>query len=220
MKYWENEIQSHQEEAQAVQNNDSIYNRESDKFYNSLSAINLSYPIVNMKQLIDESRSTNSELTHVDDKGHASMVDISPKKSSIRTASAIAEVWIGLAAFQLVRENGIQKGDVLRIAEIAGVMGSKETSRLIPLCHPLALSQVKIVAALDENNYSVVIKSHVKTCGQTGVEMEALTAVATAALTVYDMIKAVTREAEIRNIRLTSKTGGTRGDYHAENQSS
>ena len=154
------------------------------------------------------------KLTHVDAKGQAQMVDVSDKTSTLRRAKARAIVSIGEVAFKLVQNNQIQKGDVLKVAEIAGIMGSKLTWQLIPLCHPIALSQVSVNLTLDEANHSVIIESVATTRGPTGVEMEALTAVSIAALTVYDMIKAVTKEAEIHCVQLVSKSAGSRSDYY------
>ncbi len=121
---------------------------------------------------------------------------------------------LGTEAFRLVRNNQMAKGDVLTVAQLAGITGAKETSRLIPLCHPLPLTSVQVDLRLEEVGHRVVIVSDVTTRGQTGVEMEALTAVTIAALTVYDMVKAVTRHAEIGHVRLLSKTGGSRPDFH------
>lgn len=154
------------------------------------------------------------QLTHVDATGQARMVDVSKKEPTIRKATARAVVSIGPIAFRLVADNQIKKGDVLKVAEIAGICASKLTWQLIPLCHPIAISNVQLNMTLDKDNYSVLIESHVTTVGPTGVEMEALTAVSVAALTVYDMIKAVTKEAEIRNIQLISKSGGASANYN------
>jgi len=155
-----------------------------------------------------------NQLTHVNERGEAHMVDISDKEPSIRRAAARAVVWIGADAFRLVKDNQIRKGDVLKVAEIAGITASKLTWQLIPLCHPLAISKVDVQLSLNEGDHSVVIESCVTCKGPTGVEMEALTAVSVAALTVYDMIKAVTKQAEIRNIQLISKSGGVGGDFY------
>lgn len=141
------------------------------------------------------------------------MVDVSEKSSSVRTAVAAGRVILGVEAFQLVKENKIRKGDVLSIAQIAGIMGAKQTSKLIPLCHDVFVKGVDVELTLDETNKSVEIRSYAKTVGPTGVEMEALTAVSIAALTVYDMCKSVTKELEITGIHLLAKTGGASGDY-------
>lgn len=145
------------------------------------------------------------------------MVDVSEKTWTLRRATARAEVWIGSEATRLVAENQIKKGDVLKVAELAGIMGGKMTSQLIPLCHPIALHQLQLRLILDPAANLVVIESEAVTRGPTGVEMEALTAVTVAALAVIDMVKSVTREAEIRNVHLVSKSGGTRGDYKRHN---
>lgn len=153
------------------------------------------------------------QLTHVDHEGQARMVDVADKPWTVRRATAKAVVWIGSEAFHLVQENQIKKGDVLKVAEIAGISGGKLTSQLIPLCHPIALSKLRLNLSLDSTNYCVIVESEAVTRGPTGVEMEALTAVSVASLTIIDMVKAVTKEAEIRNLHLVSKSGGTRGDY-------
>ena len=212
LKYWEAEFNERHEGQQETTEEEVTLNA-SEAFYNNWECNDY----VTNKNSVFVHRAADgavdAELSHVDRDGHASMVNVSRKPVSIRTASAQAEVMIGATAFRLVKQNSIHKGDVLKVAEIAGVMAAKETSRLIPLCHPLVLSQIKVHLSLNEDKHSVDIESHVTARGQTGVEMEALTAVSVAALTVYDMIKAVTRQAQILNVRLTSKTGGTRGDY-------
>ena len=172
---------------------------------------------------IDEGRSKRNNkgarndqkttLTHVDSRGQARMVDVSEKSWSIRRARAKGIVWIGAEAFELVVDNQMKKGDVLRTAEIAGISGGKLTSQLIPLCHPISLHQLRLRLSLDFVNSCVVVESEAVTRGPTGVEMEALTAASVACLTLIDMVKAVTKEAEIRQLHLVSKTGGTRGDY-------
>ena len=141
------------------------------------------------------------------------MVDVSEKSWSIRRAKAKGTVWIGPEAFALVEDNQIKKGDVLKIAEIAGISGGKLTSQLIPLCHPIQLHQLRLRLSLDSLNSCVIVEGEAVTRGPTGVEMEALTAVSVACLTIIDMVKAVTKEAEILNLHLVSKSGGTRGDY-------
>lgn len=152
-------------------------------------------------------------LTHVDSEGQARMVDVVDKPWTVRRAVAQATVWIGPEAYTLVAENQSKKGDVLKVAEIAGISGGKLTSQLIPLCHPIGLHKLRVRLSLDPENHSVVIESEAVTRGPTGVEMEALTAVTVAGLAVIDMVKAVTKEAEIRNVHLVSKSGGTRGDF-------
>jgi cyclic pyranopterin monophosphate synthase len=153
------------------------------------------------------------KLTHVDDSGRARMVDVGPKPESERTAVAEGAVKMSREAFGQVRAQAIAKGDVLAVAEVAGTMAAKRTGELIPLCHPLGLDLVRVEAQLDQELPGVRITALAKTTGRTGVEMEALTAVSVACLTVYDMVKAVDREMSIGEVRLVSKTGGTRGDW-------
>jgi cyclic pyranopterin phosphate synthase len=141
------------------------------------------------------------------------MVDVGDKSESERTAVADGSVRMSAEAFELVSKQAIAKGDVLAVAEVAGVMGAKRTGELIPLCHPLALDLVKVEAVLDAELPGVRIVATAKAKGRTGVEMEALTAVAVACLTIYDMVKAVDRTMTINEVRLLSKTGGTRGDW-------
>jgi cyclic pyranopterin phosphate synthase len=156
----------------------------------------------------------STTLSHIDsDTGRASMVDVSQKNhDSHRSASASATVLLGSHAFGLVKEN--TKGDVLSVSQLAGIMGAKHTSTLIPLCHPLLLTHVSVDMELDEDRYAVDICATVKTVGSTGVEMEALTAVSISALTVYDMCKAASKEIEITDIVLVEKTGGKGGPFH------
>lgn len=152
-------------------------------------------------------------LTHVDPSGQARMVDVGDKAASRRVA--VAEGWVRMSpeAFGLVRENAIAKGDVLRVAEVAGTMGGKRTSELIPLCHPLPLDALRVECAADTALPGVRVTATATVTARTGVEMEALTAVGVACLTVYDMVKAVDRQMVIEGIRLLRKTGGTRGDW-------
>jgi len=152
------------------------------------------------------------KLSHLDSQGRARMVDVSEKPDTARMAVAKGEVRMEQATLALIRDGLLKKGDVLGIAEVAGVMAAKRTSELIPLCHPLALSQVQVDLELDEALPGVVITATVKTTGKTGVEMEALTAVTVAALTVYDMAKAAEKTMQINNIRLVEKHGGRSGD--------
>ena len=155
-------------------------------------------------------------LTHVDPGGGVKMVDIADKPSTVRTAVASGRVVVGEEVFRLVEENKVRKGDVLSIAQIAGIMGAKQTSKLIPLCHDVALKGVDVVLTLVEDDFSVDIKAFTKTLGSTGVEMEALTAVSIAALTVYDMCKSVSKGIRITDVHLLAKTGGQSGDYRKE----
>ncbi|XP_061326876.1 molybdenum cofactor biosynthesis protein 1 isoform X1 [Pezoporus flaviventris] len=158
------------------------------------------------------SRASDS-LTHTDEEGRATMVDVGGKSDSRRSAVAVAVVHLGEKAFGMVRQNQVKKGNVLAVAQVAGIQGAKLTSQLIPLCHNIPLNHVEVSLSLDEDRYAVVIRSACQTWGRTGVEMEALTAVSLAALTVYDMCKAVTHDIVIEEVRLLSKTGGQRGDF-------
>jgi cyclic pyranopterin phosphate synthase len=152
------------------------------------------------------------KLSHIDSTGRARMVDIGDKPVTERIAVAKGEVHMLKATFDLIRDGALKKGDVLTVAQIAGITAAKRTSDLIPLCHPLPLSKVDVELALDESLPGVVITATVKTTGKTGVEMEALTAVSVAALTVYDMAKAAEKTMQIQNIRLVEKHGGQSGD--------
>lgn len=156
------------------------------------------------------------KLSHLDSQGRARMVDVSEKQDTARMAIAKGEVRMQQATLALIRDGQLKKGDVLGIAEVAGVMAAKRTSELIPLCHPLALSQVQVDLELDGTLPGVLITATVKTTGKTGVEMEALTAVTVAALTVYDMAKAAEKTMHIGNIRLVEKHGGRSGDIFNE----
>lgn len=141
------------------------------------------------------------------------MVDVGNKPDTVRTALASGQVLLGRDVFEAVREKNIRKGDVLSVAQIAGIMGAKQTSRLLPLCHDLHLKGVDVELNLVESDYSIEIRAYAKSVGQTGVEMEALTAVSIAALTVYDMCKSMSKNLRITDIHLIAKTGGTSGDY-------
>ena len=153
------------------------------------------------------------KLTHLDELGRARMVDVGEKPTSERTAVAEGAVRMSREAFDQVAAQTVAKGDVLAVAEVAGTMGAKRTGDLIPLCHPLALDVVQVEATLEPELPGVRITALAKAIGKTGVEMEALTAVAVACLTVYDMVKAIDRRMTIEDVRLVSKTGGTRGDW-------
>lgn len=153
------------------------------------------------------------KLTHLDERGRARMVDVGAKPESERVAEAEGVVRMTREAFELVAAQSVAKGDVLAIAEVAGTMGAKQTGNLIPLCHPVPLDLVQVEARLEPELPGVRITALAKATGRTGVEMEALTAVAVACLTVYDMVKAVDRGMTIEEVRLISKTGGTRGDW-------
>ena len=157
-----------------------------------------------------------SKLTHLDEAGHAHMVDVSGKSDTDRMATATAIVQLTQAAMDVLLEGNLKKGDALAVARIAGIMAAKKTSELIPLCHPLPITKVSVDLTLDPDLPGVQIEATVKTTGQTGVEMEALTAVSTAALTVYDMSKAVDKTMEIGGIRVVLKDGGKSGRYQAQ----
>lgn len=152
-------------------------------------------------------------LTHTNPQGGVHMVDVGGKPETVRTAVAGGRVLLGEQAFRLVQENKIRKGDVLSIAQIAGILGAKQTSKLIPLCHDVLLKGVDVELLLDESNFAVEIRAFTKTVGSTGVEMEALTAVSIAGLTIYDMCKSVTKEIRVSDIHLLAKMGGQSGDY-------
>ena len=159
-----------------------------------------------------------TDFTHFDEQGRAKMVDVGKKPETQRTAVASGRVYVNEATFALIQSGGIKKGDVLTVAQIAGIMGAKQTSSLIPMCHPIMLNGVHMELRLDENNTAVEITATVSCDGRTGVEMEALTAVSIAALTIYDMCKAVQKDMVISDICLLRKSGGVHGDYHREEQ--
>ncbi len=158
----------------------------------------------------------NSDLTHFDPKGDAHMVDVSQKPVTARTAIARGQVKMTAATYAIMTDGSAKKGDVLGVARLAGIMGAKKCSELIPLCHPLPITKVALELTPDETIPGVVIEATVKTTGQTGIEMEALTAVSVAGLTIYDMLKAVEKTMEIGGIRLTMKEGGKSGLFEAE----
>lgn len=151
------------------------------------------------------------DFSHINEQGHARMVDVTEKDETFRTAVAAGTVKIKEDTMNLIKSGGIKKGDVLSVAQVAGIMAAKKTSDIIPMCHPLLLSSVDIRFTLTDTE--VRIEAKVKCKGSTGVEMEALTAVSTAALTVYDMCKAVQRDIEISDIRLLYKSGGKSGEF-------
>lgn len=157
-----------------------------------------------------------SEFTHFNEQGRAKMVDVGEKPISQRTAVAAGRVLVNEKTFALIKSGGMKKGDVLTVAQIAGVMGAKRTPDIIPMCHPILMDGIDLDLRLDEQRLSIEIRAAVSCDGRTGVEMEALTAVSTAALTVYDMCKAVQKDMVITDIRLVSKTGGIHGDYTKE----
>ena len=157
-----------------------------------------------------------SDFTHFNDQGRAKMVDVGEKPVTWRTAVAAGRVLVNDHTFDLIKTGGMKKGDVLTVAQIAGVMGAKRTPDIIPMCHPILMDGINLELSLDETRKSVEIQATVSCDGRTGVEMEALTAVSTAALTVYDMCKAVQKDMVITDVRLVSKTGGVHGDYFRE----
>lgn len=156
---------------------------------------------------------TSDCLTHTDAQGKASMVNVGSKPVTCRTATACGKVILGSKAFNLVRANQLAKGDALAVAQLAGIMGAKQTASLIPLCHTLPLDHTSVTIELLEEGHTAVVKATCQTLGRTGVEMEALTAVTVATLALYDMCKSVSRDIIITDIKLLSKTGGQRGDF-------
>jgi cyclic pyranopterin phosphate synthase len=157
-----------------------------------------------------------AELTHLDERGQARMVDVAEKPETHRVAVARGRVSLRPETLQLVREGRAAKGDVLAVARVAGIMAAKRTAELIPLCHPLPLTKVEVDVRTNEQDTSLEIEARVETVSRTGVEMEALTAVAVAALTVYDMLKAVDRGMTIDRIQLIEKAGGRSGTWRRE----
>ncbi len=153
-----------------------------------------------------------NELTHFDEKGNTQMVDVGGKQQTLRTAIAKGHVTAQPETLRLITEQQMKKGNVVEVARLAGYMSAKRTSELIPLCHPLNLTSIRVDVAIVEGK--IEIEAEVQTVGRTGVEMEALTAVSVAGLTVYDMCKAVDREMRISEIRLVKKTGGSSGDFN------
>ena len=157
-----------------------------------------------------------SDFTHFNEEGRAKMVDVGVKAETRRTAIAASRVLVNKDTFELIKTGGMKKGDVLTVAQVAGVMGAKRTPDLIPMCHPILIDGIDLNLSLNEERCSVEIEATVSCAGRTGVEMEALMAVSTAALTVYDMCKAVQKDMEITDIRLLKKTGGIHGDFSRE----
>ncbi|XP_074647858.1 uncharacterized protein LOC141903575 [Tubulanus polymorphus] len=193
------------------------YDEDYDKIFRPLSNLEGDRKVASLMNLSEFKKVVNTEknasLTHTDKDGRATMVDVSDKPDSRRTAVAVATIHLGEEAFNLVRENKMKKGDVLSVSQIAGIMAAKNTSSLIPLCHNIPLNKVGVELTLDETDFSVKVKGSATTTGKTGVEMEALMAVNVAALTVYDMCKAVTHDIVITDVKLLEKTGGTRGEF-------
>ena len=161
-----------------------------------------------------------SELSHIDAHGHARMVDVGEKPDTVREARARGRVVMRPDTLALIQHNAIQKGDVLSVAKIAGIMAAKRTSELIPLCHPLPLTSIDLTFHVDATAGHLEIDSYVRVTGKTGVEMEALTAVTAAALTVYDMCKALDKGIRITDVQLEEKTGGKSGGWAREGRSS
>ena len=156
------------------------------------------------------------EISHVDKEGKARMVDVGSKEKSVRKASAACRVILSKEAYRKVKENSVEKGDVLSVSRIAGIQGAKRTPHMIPLCHPLLIDHIDVGFELNDEDSSVVITTTVSCKGKTGVEMEAMTGTAVAALTVYDMVKAIDRAARITDLRLLSKEGGKSGKISLE----
>ncbi len=157
-----------------------------------------------------------AEFTHFNDEGRARMVDVGEKGVTRRRAVAAGRVLVNRETFALIQSGGIKKGDVLTVAQVAGIMGAKRTPELIPMCHPIVMDGIDLSLSLDEARCSVEITATVTCDGRTGVEMESLSAVTAAALTVYDMCKAVQKDMVITDIRLLEKTGGVHGEFHRE----
>jgi cyclic pyranopterin phosphate synthase len=162
-----------------------------------------------------KTKSAKAALTHIDSSGEARMVDVSQKPATERIAVAEGRVVMGKATLELIESGNAKKGDVLGVARVAGIMAAKRTHELIPLCHPLALSKVTVDIAADATLPGCIVRATVKVTGPTGVEMEALTAVSVACLTIYDMIKAAERGVRIEGIHLLEKKGGKSGHYRA-----
>ena len=161
-----------------------------------------------------------ADFTHFNEQGRAKMVDVGEKPVTNRTAVAVGSVLVNEDTFALIRSGGMKKGDVLTTAQIAGIMGAKRTAEVIPMCHPVAVNGIDLSLSLNRERHAVDITATVSCDGRTGVEMEALTAVSIAALTVYDMCKAVQKDMVITGIRLLQKTGGVHGDFIREEEQS
>ena len=157
-----------------------------------------------------------SSFTHIDDKGRVRMVDVTDKQPTVRVAVAGGTVIMKPETLKLISDQKVKKGNVLETARIAGIMAAKKTSELIPMCHPLSLTHVQVDFKPDEVNHRIAIEASARTIDQTGVEMEALTAVSAAALTIYDMCKSYDREMSISGVRLLEKSGGKSGTYKRE----
>lgn len=162
----------------------------------------------NFVQNYATARYFSNKLTHVDKKGEISMVDVSFKQNTIRNAEAEARIYLGPTVFQLVKENKMKKGDVLSVANIAGILAAKKTCDIIPLCHSIRIDHIKLDFTMLPDEHEIIIKSSIKTVDRTGAEMEALVSANVAALTIYDMCKAVSREMVVKSVKLVLKTGG------------
>lgn len=158
----------------------------------------------------------SSTLTRVDPEGGVRMTDVSKQKDSARTAVAVGRVYMGEEAFRRVRDQDVEKGDVLTTAQIAGIMGAKQTDKLIPLCHDVTINGVEVDFTFDDEDQAIDIRAFAKSFGVTGVEMEALTAVSIAALTIYDMCKSISKDIRVGDIHLRAKTGGQSGNWKSE----
>lgn len=165
---------------------------------------------------VDKKAVGDMEFTHFDDEGNARMVDVGMKDITRRTATAVATVLVNKETFGLIKSGGVKKGDVLTVAQIAGIIGAKKTPDLIPMCHPVIIDSADVRCRLNEEKTCVEIEATVSCSGRTGVEMEALSACSAAALTVIDMCKSVQRDIRIADIHLVHKTGGIHGEYHAK----
>ncbi len=172
----------------------------------------------NVQGIVEFIMENRKDFTHFNAQGRANMVDVGAKDVTRRTAVAAGRVLVNAETLALIRSGGMKKGDVLTVAQIAGVMGAKRTPDIIPMCHPTLVDGIDLSLSLDEKRCSVEITATVSCAGRTGVEMEALTAVSAAALTVYDMCKAVQKDMVIGDIRLLEKTGGVHGDFHREDE--
>ncbi len=157
-----------------------------------------------------------NKLSHINEQGHARMVNVTDKVQTVRTAIAKGEIYMKPETLDLIQSGGMPKGDVLAVAQVGGIMAAKKTGDLIPMCHPINLTGVDINFEIDTEKSRIIITSTVSCKGETGVEMEALTAVSAAALTIYDMCKAVQKDMHIEGIKLLKKTGGKSGDYIAK----
>ncbi|XP_041353494.1 molybdenum cofactor biosynthesis protein 1-like isoform X2 [Gigantopelta aegis] len=213
MKYWETSRKQRLQEQMTIEDADTENCNGRAEYKFPFDLLSASLGTNSSKYHQSDGGKTEPRLTHTDDQGKANMVDIGFKSDTQRTAEAQGIVFLGKEAFRLVKENKMKKGDVFSVSQLAGIMAAKKTAELIPLCHNINLSKIDVSLTLLEDSECILIKSRVKTYGRTGVEMEALTAVSVAALAVYDMCKAVTREMVISDVKLVSKTGGQRGDY-------